>query len=100
MGLALQWVSSRCGLLCCGSRLVVWLALPWGSPCSGSRPTVICNGFGGSGCVSGFDLRWPFGGLGCVSCLLGRVYFVNFLCDLLWIVWIFLWVVDGWVMGL
>ena len=81
MGLALQWVSSRCGLLCRGSRLVVWLALPWGSPCSGSRPAVICNGFGGSGCVSGFDLRWPFGGSGCVSCLFGCVYFVNFLCE-------------------
>uniref|UniRef100_A0A2N9IWL7 Secreted protein n=1 Tax=Fagus sylvatica TaxID=28930 RepID=A0A2N9IWL7_FAGSY len=28
-----------------GSCLVVWLALLWGTPCNGSRPTVICSGF-------------------------------------------------------
>ena len=75
VGLTLQWVSLRYDLQW------VYVGLRW-----------VCGG--------GFDLRWPFGGSGCVSCLLGHVYFVNFLCILLWIVWIFLWVVDGWVMGL
>ena len=57
--LALQWVSPRYDLQW------VYVGLRWV--------------YGG-----GFDLRWPFSGSGCVSCLLGRVYLTGWL----WLPWV------------
>jgi hypothetical protein len=71
VGYALQWVSPHCDLQW------VYVGLRW-----------VCGG--------GFDLRWPFSGSGCVSCLLGRVYFTGWLC-LPWIVRVNFELIFSWV---
>ena len=74
-----------------------FFAPSWGSPRSGScPPPPTCD----LQWVY-IGLRWPFGGLGCVGCLLGILYFHGFVvavevcgCEFWWV--FYFWCCGGW----
>uniref|UniRef100_A0A2N9HJ03 Uncharacterized protein n=1 Tax=Fagus sylvatica TaxID=28930 RepID=A0A2N9HJ03_FAGSY len=86
-----------------GPRLVVWLAQPWGSPCSGSRLVVACSAVGlvslcgslsrGARLAVGLVSLWlalPWVSSRCVarSAVGLALQWVSPRCDLQWVWWI------------